>query len=145
MRRPARALASGALLIAAVLGFLIYQGISNNLVYYITPSELLAKGVTADGQDFRIGGLVKKGTVHYNVKTRLLRFVLTDEKRSVRVQSHGLPPETFQPGIGAVVEGKFTGTRFNATNLMIKHDGTYIAPKPGQKPKPDNYILKSSK
>lgn len=139
MRRPARSLMLGVLVILCALGFLIYQGISNNLVYYITPSELLAKGPGADGKDFRLGGQVRPGSVSLNHRTELLRFVLQDPKGSIRVVSHGLPPEMFRAGIGVVVEGTFTGTAFTATNLMIKHSATYRAPKPGQTPVPDNY------
>lgn len=144
MRRPARSLAVGGLVIAGVLSFLVYQGLSNNLVYYITPGELLAKGAAADGQSFRLGGQVRPGSVRWDPKTQLLRFVLQDPKASVRVTSHGLPPELFRPGIGVVVEGTFARDAFLATNLMIKHGSTYRAPKPGQTPVPDNYVSSPS-
>lgn len=139
MRRPALSLALGVLIILAALSFLMYQGISNNLVYYITPSELLAKGPSADGRSFRLGGQVRPGSVYLNHKTQMLRFVLQDPKGAVRVVSHGLPPEMFRAGIGVVVEGTFSGAAFSATNLMIKHSATYRAPKPGQTPLPDNF------
>lgn len=138
MRNPARSLTAGGVLIAAVLGFLIFQGISNNIVYYITPSELLAKGPQADGQSFRLGGQVRPGSRHWNAATQTLRFVLQDPKGHVSVVSHGLPPEMFREGIGVVVEGRYTGWTFQATNLMVKHCATYRAPKPGHVPPPDN-------
>jgi cytochrome c-type biogenesis protein CcmE len=139
MRHPTRALAIGSAVILAVLGILIYQGLSNNLVYYITPSELLAKKDVA-GQSLRLGGQVRPGSVQLNERTRFLRFVLQDPRASVEVVSHNLPPEMFRPGIGVVVEGTYTGSRFDATNLMIKHSNAYRAPKPGQTPAPDNYV-----
>jgi cytochrome c-type biogenesis protein CcmE len=144
MRRSARPLIAGGLIIAAVLGFLIYQGISNNLVYYITPSELLAKGAAADGESLRLGGQVRPGSVRWSAPSHTLRFVLQDPKAAVSVISHGLPPEMFRPGIGVVVEGTFTADVFKATMLMIKHSATYRAPKPGQTPVPDNYVSSSS-
>lgn len=144
MRRPARALALGATLIAAVLAFLIYQGLSNNLVYYITPSELIAKGALAEGQNFRLGGQVRPGSIRWNSRTAVLRFVLQDPKASVPVVSHGVPPELFSPKIGCVVEGTYLNHVFDATNLMIKHSSTYVAPKPGQLPKQDNYVIQRS-
>lgn len=140
MRRSTRSVALGALVILAVLGFLVYQGISNNLVYYITPSELLAKGAAADGQSFRLGGQVRPGSVHWTARAQLLRFALQDPKAVVWVVSHGLPPPLFRPGSGVVVEGTFTGGAFTATNLMIRHGSTYRAPKPGETPVPDNYF-----
>jgi len=143
MRHPTRALVIGSALIIAVIGVLIYQGLSSNLVYYITPSELLAKHGSV-GQSFRLGGQVRPGTVQLNGKTRFLRFVLQDPKGSIQVVSHDLPPQMFRAGIGVVVEGTYTGKFFSATNLMVKHSNAYRAPRPGQTPVPDTYVDGSS-
>jgi cytochrome c-type biogenesis protein CcmE len=142
MRRPVRSLAIGVSLIAGVLGFLVYQGLSNNLVYYVTPSELLAKGSKADGQSLRLGGQVRPGSRHWNSTTQTLSFVLQDPEASVPIISHGLPPQMFREGVGVVVEGTYSHGLFRATNLMIKHCATYRAPKPGQVPPPDNCVTK---
>jgi cytochrome c-type biogenesis protein CcmE len=139
MRHPTRSLVIGSALIIGVIGVLIYQGLSNNLVYYITPSELLAKGNITD-QSFRLGGQVRPGSVQLNPKTRFLRFVLQDPKASVEVVSHDLPPQMFRAGIGVVVEGIYTGKLFSATNLMVKHSNAYRAPRPGQTPVPDTFV-----
>ena len=139
MRRPARSLALGAAIILAALGFLIYQGISNNLVYYITPSELLAKGAAADGQSFRLGGQVRPHSVSWNPYTKVVRFVLQDPRASVRVMSKGQPPSLFRQGIGCVIEGTYARGLFTATTIMIKHSSDYRAPKPGDTPVPDNF------
>lgn len=138
--RATRSLAAGGVLIASVLGFLIFQGISNNLVYYMTPSELLAKGPSADRGSFRLGGQVRPGSKTWNARTRTLRFILQDPKAAIPVVSHGLPPEMFRPGIGVVVEGTYTGSLFEATTLMVKHCATYRAPKPGHVPPPDDCV-----
>jgi cytochrome c-type biogenesis protein CcmE len=143
MRHPTRSLVIGSALIIGVIGVLLYQGISSNLVYYITPSELLAKHGTA-GQSFRLGGQVRPGSVQLNARTRYLRFVLQDPKGSVQIVSHDLPPQMFRAGIGVVVEGTYTGTSFSATNLMVKHSNAYRAPRPGQTPVPDTYVDSSS-
>jgi cytochrome c-type biogenesis protein CcmE len=141
MRRPTRSLVLGGTVILAAIAFLIYQGISSNLVYYITPGELLAKGALAQGQTFRLGGQVRPGSVHWNGKTKTVRFDLQDAdgKAEVSVTSHGQPPRLFREGTGCVVEGSFTGRVFSATNLMIKHSSDYRAPKPGDTPVPDNF------
>jgi cytochrome c-type biogenesis protein CcmE len=79
-----------------------------------------------------------------------LQFILQDAnpRKAVRVVSHGVPPEMFRSGAGAVVEGTYTAAPsrggaptaiFDATNLMVKHDGTYEAPKPGDTPVPDDF------
>jgi cytochrome c-type biogenesis protein CcmE len=147
MRRPARVLILGGILIAGVLGFVIYQGISNNLVYYITPSELLAKGAAAHGQSFRVGGQIRPGSVRWNPKTEVAQFILQDTSGAhVSVVSHGVPPEMFfTKGIGCVVEGTFGTHVFDATNLMIKHSADYRAPTAkGQAPSSDGYVHKGA-
>lgn len=144
MGHPTRSVALGSALVIAVLAFVIYQGISNNLVYYITPSELLARGAAADGASLRLGGQVRPGSVHFDTRSQDLRFILQDPKGSVKVESHGIPPELFRPGIGVVVEGTYSGTHFAATNLMIKHGNSYRAPKPGQTPVSDSYVNSAS-
>lgn len=144
-RRPAFRVGAGALLILGVIGFLIYQGLSKNLVYYITPSELLRKGPSANGGDFRLGGVVQRGSVRYTMRTQMLRFVLTDLKRSVPVVTRGQPPQMFAPRVGVVIEGTYNRGTFDATNLMIKHGNQYVASrKPGQPPAPDNYAPQPS-
>lgn len=142
MRHPARSLIVGSALIIGVIGVLIYQGLSSNLVYYITPSELLARQ-DITGQSFRLGGQVRPGSVRLNDRTRFLRFVLQDPKGSVQVVSHDLPPQMFRAGIGVVVEGTYTGRYFDATNLMVKHSNAYRAPAPGKTPVPDNFVNSS--
>jgi cytochrome c-type biogenesis protein CcmE len=145
MRHPARVLILGGVLIAGVLGFVIYQGISNNLVYYITPSELLAKGPAAQGQSFRLGGQIKPGSVQWNAKAEVARFIVQDNTGAhVRVISHGTPPETFfVRGIGCVVEGTFANNIFDASTVMIKHSAEYRAPAAnGQAPSSDGYVHK---
>jgi cytochrome c-type biogenesis protein CcmE len=127
------------LVILSALGFLVYQGLSNNLVYYITPSELLARGASADGQQLSLGGQVRPGSQHWNSRTQRLTFILQDPHGHVGVVSHGLPPSMFASGIGVVVQGVFRKSTFSAATLMVKHSSTYVAPKPGHLPKPDNF------
>jgi cytochrome c-type biogenesis protein CcmE len=140
MRRPARSLIAGILVIVAALGFLVYQGLASSLVYYITPSELLAKGLKADGQHFRLGGQVVPGTVHINRSMKTVRFVMRDPRGAIHVVSEGIPPPLFRAGMGVVVDGTWTGALFQATDMLVKHCSTYTAPKPGHTPPPDNCV-----
>lgn len=140
MRRSPRALIAGGLVIAAALAFILYQGLSSNLVYYITPSELLAKGAQAQGQDFRLGGQVRPGSVHVAHGMHTVSFILQDPKGAVRVLSEGIPPPMFRAGAGVVVEGRFSHGLFTATTLMVKHCASYRPPTPGTVPPPDNCV-----
>ena len=141
MRRPARVLIFGGALILAVLSFVIYQGISNNLVYYITPGELLAKGASANGQSYRLGGQVRPGSIQWDPRTQTLHFILqdTNPRQWVRVVDRGDPPKMFKAGAGAVVEGTYRDRLFSATTLMIKHGEDYVAPGPGATSVPNSF------
>ncbi len=142
VRKPVALLAGGMVVIVAALAFLAYQGLTNNLVYYITPSQLLAKGPVAYGQQLRVGGQVRPGSQQWNRQTRVFNFVIQDPKSHIRVTSRGLPPPLFASGIGVVVQGDFKNGVFHASTLMVKHSSNYVAPKRGHIPKPDNYANK---
>jgi cytochrome c-type biogenesis protein CcmE len=116
-------------------GYLAYGGIGENLVYFLTPSELMARGTSAYGGAVRLGGEVKPGSVQWNAQALDLRFVLTDGTREVSVRSKGAPPQMFRDGMGVIVEGSYTREGvFRSTNLMVKHSNEYRAPPEGHKP-----------
>jgi len=124
----------GALLIAAI-GFALIASstISNNLVYYWSPSDLHKAGDKAYGATIRLGGQVVPGTVRTGGGTSGLEFDVTDKKSSVHVRSTGIPPQMFREGIGVVVEGTFTrGGFFQSDRLMVSHNNEYRSPKDGQ-------------
>lgn len=126
---------AGVVLVVAVFAWLLYGGLDKNVVFFLTPAELLAKG--NDGYDVpvRLGGQVKPGTVKWDDKTLRLTFQVTDGKSDVAVQSSGAPPQMFRDGMGVVVEGRFGRDQvFNSTGLMVKHSNEYRPPKAGEKP-----------
>jgi cytochrome c-type biogenesis protein CcmE len=119
--------------IAAVLAYLAFSGMSSALVYYLRPSELLGRGAAAIGQSVRLGGLVKEGSVHGPATD--LTFVLTDGTSEVTVHSTVAPTTSFREGRGAVVEGELSVTGvFEASQVIVKHDENYVAPSEGQLP-----------
>ncbi len=133
-----KAMAVGAVVLVAAFAWLLYGGIDSNVVYFLTPKELQAKGTKAYDKPVRLGGQVKPGSVNWNETTRDLRFELVDLDgvSTVRVQSKGAPPQMFRDGMGVVVEGRYGRDGvFQSTNLMIKHSEEYKAPKDGQMPK----------
>lgn len=128
-------LAGGILVILLTFGYLLYGGIGENLVYFLTPTELLARGATAFDAPVRLGGEVKPGSVSWNADALDLRFHLTDGEKDVEVYSRGAPPQMFRDGMGVVVEGRYTrGGVFESTNLMVKHSNEYRAPEHGERP-----------
>lgn len=118
---------------------LIMGGLQQNVVYFLTPSELLARGAEVYDTPLRLGGQVKPGTKAWDAESLHLQFVLTDSIGEVHVVSTGAPPSMFREGIGVVVEGRYheSGT-FEATNLMVKHSNEYEAPH-GDTPPSETY------
>jgi len=125
----------GGVAILGLFGYLLFGGLESNVVFFLTPQELLAKG--ADGIDVpvRLGGMVKEGSVAWNAEAVDLRFVITDNDKEVEVHSKGAPPQMFRDGQGVIVEGRFGANGvFAATSLMVKHSNEYRAPKEGAAP-----------
>jgi cytochrome c-type biogenesis protein CcmE len=121
--------------LAIAFAWLIYGGLDSNVVYFLTPQELLAKGAQGYDKPVRLGGQVKPGSVKWDEKSLDLRFSVTDGASEVAVQSRGAPPQMFRDGIGVVVEGRYGRDGvFQSTGLMVKHSNEYRAPKAGEKP-----------
>jgi cytochrome c-type biogenesis protein CcmE len=124
-----------AVIVLATFGWLLYGGLNKNVVFFLTPKELLAKGTGGYDVPVRLGGLVTPGSVKWDEKSLDLRFLVTDDTDTVAVHEVGAPPQMFQPGIGVVVEGKYGHDGvFQATDLMVKHSNEYHPPRPGEKP-----------
>jgi cytochrome c-type biogenesis protein CcmE len=134
-RRRTAAIVMTVVVILGAFGYLLYGGIGENIVYFLTPKELLARGANAYDVPIRLGGQVVPGSIQWNAEAIDLRFKVTDGERVIEVHSRGAPPQMFRDGIGVVVEGRYgrTGT-FESTNLMVKHSNEYRAPKPGEQP-----------
>lgn len=149
-RNPSRkplAIAALVVLVGA-FGYLAYGGVEENLVYFLTPSELVAKGEKAIDRPVRLGGQVVPGSVQWNADALDLRFRVTDGEQEVLVHSTGAPPQMFRAGIGVVVEGKQgRGGVFESHSLMVKHSNEYRAPTPGDSAHParlDKTLIRSS-
>lgn len=122
-------------LVAAGAGFAVIagSGISKNLVYYWTPSDIAHAGDKAFGATIRLGGQVAPGTVKMVSGSSALEFDVTDRKTKVHVKSSGSPPQMFREGIGVVVEGTMVrGDYFQSDRLMVSHNNEYRAPKDGE-------------
>jgi cytochrome c-type biogenesis protein CcmE len=129
MTRRVKFLAGGAV-IAAALGYMIYAGVTQSAVYFVTPSEIQAAPVS--GKAYRLGGLVARGSVNWEPRTLDLAFTLTDGKASVPVRHKGTAPDLFGEGRGAVVEGRWSPEGFfKATLILAKHSEEYKAPHDG--------------
>lgn len=128
-------LIAGLVVILGGFGYLMFGGLGENLVYFLTPTELMAKGDDAFEAPVRLGGQVEPGSVEWDADALDLRFTLTDGDQAVVVHSTGAPPQMFRDGIGVIVEGRFGRDGvFRSTNLMVKHSNEYRAPAEGHAP-----------
>src|SRR5262245_42157830 len=126
MRGKTKFIVGGAVILAA-LGYLVYAGVSQSVTYFVTPAELAAAPVP--GKAYRLGGMVKPGTLTWNPRSLDLAFTLSDGQASVPVRHKGTPPDLFAEGRGAVVEGTWTADGyFKAGLIMAKHSEEYKAP-----------------
>jgi cytochrome c-type biogenesis protein CcmE len=129
MIKRTKFIAGGAVIVVA-LGYMIYAGVTQSAVYFVTPSEIQAAPVA--GKAYRLGGLVAPGSLRWEPKTLDLTFTLTDGKASVPVHHKGTPPDLFGERRGAVVEGSWDARGyFKATLILAKHSEEYKAPHDG--------------
>lgn len=82
----------GLVVVAGALAYLIFGGLGQNLVYFITPSEYFQQVERYQNRAVRLGGLVKPGTLEYNPQTLELRFVVTDGVKEIPIRSSGTTP-----------------------------------------------------
>lgn len=127
-RAPWRLLAVAVVTLTAV-GVLAGAGLSDNVVYYKTTSELVADP-SLQGQRLRLGGLVVLGSVSREPEG--VTFTLTDGVQQIRVVNDEQPRGVFTEGQGALVEGvlDITGV-FRSDVLLVKHSNEYRAPEEG--------------
>ncbi|HKX76626.1 MAG TPA: cytochrome c maturation protein CcmE [Acidimicrobiia bacterium] len=115
-----------ALLAAAVL-VLIATNLGDSLTYYLTPQEAVARRAEfPDGHRFRLGGLVEAGSLRQEGNVRI--FDVTDGAETITVHLRTTPPPLFAEDVGVVVEGAWSGDRFDADVALIRHDETYQPP-----------------
>jgi cytochrome c-type biogenesis protein CcmE len=118
-----------ALLVAGAGGAaLVVAALKDNVLYFYSPSDIQTKHVQP-GVDFRIGGLVEKGSVVKGPKAAI-HFVVTDGRARVPVAYDGVLPDLFREGQGVVAMGAMTdGGVFNASEILAKHDEKYMPPE----------------
>ena len=126
--RHKRALIIVAGLVAiAVAALLILNALNSNIALYVTPSEVSA-GKAPKDQAFRIGGMVKEGSLRRDGLT--VHFVITDLVKDIPVAYTGILPDLFKEGKGAVIQGRMNANgEFIASEVLAKHDENYMPPE----------------
>ena len=113
------------LVAAGVAGTFIVLALQENLTYLHTPTEVRAGKVPGDAR-FRLGGVVCEGSVRRTDGTLDVRFAVTDRIHQVPVLYTGILPDMFREGTSIIATGRFRQNRFEASEVLAKHDETYM-------------------
>ena len=117
------------LLIFLVIGvFFILKSLTNNILYFKSPTDIQLSQDIISNKKIRVGGMVKKDSIKINNKE--IRFVITDLKNELFVSYSGTVPNLFSEGKGVVAEGKLKDKNFFiADRILAKHDEKYMPPE----------------
>ncbi|MEP7156270.1 MAG: cytochrome c maturation protein CcmE [Betaproteobacteria bacterium] len=117
-----------AVVVVGVATALVLRAFNSNLVFFFTPTEVIAKKAPQD-RAFRLGGLVTAGSLKRNPDGLTLRFDVTDTVQTIPVSFTGILPDLFKEGKGVVAQGKMSGGVFMASDVLAKHDENYMPPE----------------
>ena len=119
---------SSIFLIAILIVFFALRTLKDNVVYFLSPTEIHNKSDISFNKKIRVGGLVKIGSI--NKEGNMINFIITDLKNEIFVSYSGLIPNLFSEGKGVVAEGKLNDKKyFIANKILAKHDENYMPPE----------------
>jgi cytochrome c-type biogenesis protein CcmE len=123
------ALIVGGLAILGLVAALVLNAFQSNLVFFFSPTQVAA-GEAPKGKTFRIGGMVKEGSIKREADGVTIRFIMTDNEKDMIVAYKGILPDLFKEGKGAVAQGKLGDDGvFTASEVLAKHDENYMPPE----------------
>ena len=115
-------------LIVALSVFLILKSLEENVVYFISPTEIKNLPEIDSTKRIRVGGMVKEESIKLNQNE--VGFIITDFKNEINVAYSGAVPNLFSEGKGVVAEGYLKDRSFfNAKKILAKHDENYMPPE----------------
>ncbi len=104
----------------ALIGYAMRDGIN----FFRAPSQVVAAPPGPE-EVFRIGGLVEEGSL-VRGEGKTVRFSVTDGGAVVPVTFTGVLPDLFDEKQGMVGTGRYINGVFEATEILAKHDETYM-------------------
>jgi len=126
-RRKRLAIAAGVVLALGAATALVLNAFQSNLVFFFSPTQVAA-GEAPTQRTFRLGGLVKAGSVERDGVE--IRFIVTDTAKEIPVRYQGLLPDLFKEGKGVVAQGLLGPDGvFVAREVLAKHDENYMPPE----------------
>ena len=113
------------LLAVCVAAGLTVMALSRNMTYLFSPSEVLS-GRAPAGSPFRLGGVVLEHSLQRDPGSLKVTFTVTDRFHDMPVEYTGILPDLFREGQSIVATGRMDGNRFDAKEVLAKHDETYM-------------------
>ncbi len=118
-------LIGGAGVLLAIAATFVLTALSEQIVYFYTPEDLVAKDVKP-GTRIRLGGLVGEDSIKH-LDDGVVTFAVDDGAAKIDVRYQGLLPDLFREGQGVVMEGSLSDEGgFVADNVLAKHDENYM-------------------
>jgi len=114
--------------LVCVIIFLVLRTLEDNVVYFLSPTDIYNKPNLSFDEKVRVGGLVKKNTIIKKENT--ITFTITDLDHEIIVSYKGIVPNLFSEEKGVVAEGKLQDKKyFIADKILSKHDENYMPPE----------------
>ena len=130
MKKSRKFLIAGMVIVTAIAA-LVYVGIKESGVYFMTVTELKTKGATVAGQGLRASGKVIEGSISEVPRELILKFQIKDDEVEnsdyINVYYKGIKPDSFKADVQVILEGKYDATEnlFKATMLLVKCPSRY--------------------
>ena len=141
MKKNQKFLIAGIVIISAI-SFLVYMGVKESGVYFMTVAELKAQQRVTTNQGVRMSGSVLKGSITEEPRELILNFKVIDEEgpenNFVNVVYKGVKPDSFKEEVQVILEGKYDVEKnlFKATTLLVKCPSRYEGETPPEDYKP---------
>ena len=110
---------------AAIATVLVVVALQNNMNYLLTPSQVQS-GEASGYQTFRLGGMVKAGSIQRSNDSLKVTFTVVDAGGAMPVEYTGILPDLFRDNQSVIATGHMDNAHFVATEVLAKHDETYM-------------------
>ena len=116
------------LLFLVIAVFFILKSLTDNILYFKSPTDIQLSQDIIFNKKIRVGGMVKKNSI--NINNKEIKFIITDLNNELVVSYSGTVPNLFSEGKGVVAEGKLQDKKyFIADRILAKHDENYMPPE----------------
>ncbi len=106
------------IIITGAISYLVFSGVKDTMVYYLTIDELQAKVPDVYGERVRVSGTVVPGTIEKD-NNGDIKFKITDGTNEINVNYSGIIPDVFADDVEAVVEGNYTQQNVFIADILL--------------------------